>query len=192
MADQFLADADRVLAESPVERRRGLDRGLGGRLAADDLDERDQVWRIERVADEHALRMGAGGLDRARRQAGGTRRQDDVGGRRSIEAAEGVALDVDPLGAVLLHEIRARYGILECRGESQTLARGAGRKPELLHHRPEIIDDFAQAGFGPGGWIGRGDIVAVGEKQRRPACPDDAGADHRDAPDRPLRHASSR
>ena len=53
------ADMDRALAERGIESHRALDRGGCGERAADDLDERDQMRRVERVADHAPAGMAA-------------------------------------------------------------------------------------------------------------------------------------
>jgi len=54
------ADVDRPLADARIKGHRLLDRGRRGRRAADHLDQGDQVWRVERVADDNAFGMPAG------------------------------------------------------------------------------------------------------------------------------------
>jgi len=54
------ADVDRALADAGIKFHRPLNRSGGGLRAADHLDQRDQVWRVERVADDDAFGMAAG------------------------------------------------------------------------------------------------------------------------------------
>jgi hypothetical protein len=64
------AQPDRALADCGIEAHRALDRALVGPRAADDLDQRDEVGRVERVPDHDPLGVAlAERLQRARRQA---------------------------------------------------------------------------------------------------------------------------
>src|SRR5262245_5737447 len=66
---QFFVETNRPLADRCVERHRPQDR-VGRRFrAADDFDERNDVRRIERMADEDTLGVRAVGLHDARRDA---------------------------------------------------------------------------------------------------------------------------
>ena len=70
MAGDFLAQTDGLLSEPGVEFRRALDRRLRSLGAADDLDQRNQMRRIEGMADDAALGVqGAIRLDRAHGEA---------------------------------------------------------------------------------------------------------------------------
>ncbi len=60
-----------MLAAGSVERHGGIDRGLAGLAAAGDLDQRDKVRRIERMAEQNAGRMGADVLELADHDGGG-------------------------------------------------------------------------------------------------------------------------
>ena len=60
----FLVEAHSPLSDRRVKFRCASDRLFGSLGAADDLYERNQVRRIERMGDDAALRMGRGaGLD---------------------------------------------------------------------------------------------------------------------------------
>ena len=55
MSGQFLVQSDRPFPHGRVEFRDALDRLFGGLRAADDLDQRHQVGRVERMPDDAAL-----------------------------------------------------------------------------------------------------------------------------------------
>ncbi|TLS27036.1 hypothetical protein PpBr36_04554 [Pyricularia pennisetigena] len=55
--DHLLLDMHRLLAHVLVEAHRPADRFLGRLLPAHHLHERDEVWRVERVAYHHPLRF---------------------------------------------------------------------------------------------------------------------------------------
>ena len=60
MPRDLAADVDRPLADARIKGDRPIDRGRRRLCAADHLDQRDQVRRVERMADDNALGMAAG------------------------------------------------------------------------------------------------------------------------------------
>ena len=68
----LLAQPDRLLPDRGVERQRPLDDVLAGLLPGHDLDQRDEVRRVERVPDQHALRVPGGSRGRSRSAASPT------------------------------------------------------------------------------------------------------------------------
>ena len=79
MSRDFLPHVYRVLAVGLVERQRPVDNGRGRLTAAKDLDERDDVRRVDRVPDNVALRPDATVLQFTDQQPRGTRCHDGVG-----------------------------------------------------------------------------------------------------------------
>ena len=107
MPGHFLAYADGLLAEPRVEFGGALDRRFRGLRAANDLDQRHQVRRIERMADDATLRVQAAiRLNLAHGEAGRARGDDHVGRQQFIELLIQLLLEIDPLGAVFLDEVR--------------------------------------------------------------------------------------
>src|ERR1700752_2916362 len=103
MPGHFLAKADRFLAQSRIEFRSAPDRLLGCLRAADDLDQRDQMRRIERMRDDATLGMErATGLDLAHCKALRTRSDDHIGRQQFVELTVQLFLEVYPLRSVLL------------------------------------------------------------------------------------------
>src|SRR6202050_2659156 len=95
---------DRVLAHRAIEVQRSLDRVQRGLFAAAHLDEWNEVRRGERMAEHHALRVArACVLELAYHDRRRARGQQRGGWRGLVEAAEEIPLDVEPLGAILLH-----------------------------------------------------------------------------------------
>ena len=173
---------DRPLADGRVEGQGAFD-GVGrGELAADHFHQRDQVRRVERMAQHHALRVRAARLHAADRQARGARGQDRIGRRGRVHAAEQLDLEVHALGAVLLHEVGHRDCVLQAVVEAQPVDRGARGQPEALERGPVLRHRLAQPFLGAGRGVGRVDVEALREKVGGPARADHAGADHRDAP----------
>src|ERR1700680_2533239 len=112
MPRHLLVQADSSLAQGSIEFRGAPDRLLGRLRSADDLDKRDQVWRIEGMRDDAALRVKrATGLDLAHRQAGRARGNDHVGWQQFVELTVQLLLEVDPLGSVLLDKIDTLDGV---------------------------------------------------------------------------------
>ena len=70
MTGHFAVDADRLLAAAIIEIERPINGSSIGLRAADHLDQRHQVGRIEGVADDVALRPFAANLQIADHQAG--------------------------------------------------------------------------------------------------------------------------
>jgi hypothetical protein len=57
VAGQFLVQANRLLTNRTVELRGPLYRLFGSLCASNDLDQRNQMWRIEGMRDDTAFRM---------------------------------------------------------------------------------------------------------------------------------------
>ena len=112
MAQDLMAQTDRVLAHRAIEVQRSFDRIRRGLFAAAHLDQRNEMRRVERMAEHDALRVARTCVlelaDRDRRRARGQRR---IGWRGLVEAAEETPLDVEPLRAILLHEARVDDGV---------------------------------------------------------------------------------
>ncbi|MCY1361119.1 hypothetical protein D9M69_477760 [compost metagenome] len=172
---------DRPLADGRIERHRaGDDLGRGLRTA-DHFDQRDQVRRIERMPQHHALRMYAARLHAADRQARRTRREDGLGRCRRVHAAEQVDLEIHALGAVLLHEVGHGHGVFQAVVKAQAIDRSALGQAEALQRRPVLRHGGTQPVFGAGRGVGRVHVEPVREEVRGPARADHAGADDGDA-----------
>ncbi|MNT04737.1 hypothetical protein D3C72_1393280 [compost metagenome] len=172
---------DRPLADGGIEGHRAGD-GVGrGLLAADHLDQRDQVRRVERMPQHHALRVHAARLHAADRQARRARREDGLRRRGGVHAAEQVDLEVHALGAVLLHEVGHGHGVFQAVVKAQAADRGALGQAEAFQRRPVLRHGGAQPVFGAGRGVGRVHVEPVREEMRGPAGADHAGADDGDA-----------
>ena len=102
-ADRFEIDAGAI---------HGVVRGL---LAGNGLDQRQQIDRVEGVADDHALRMLAFGLEARRQKARRGRGDDHVGAGDRIDILEELDLQRLALGRGLMDEIGARRHRLQDR-----------------------------------------------------------------------------
>src|SRR5206468_6148827 len=116
---------------------RALDHGGRGGPSATDLDERDQVRRVERVAEDDTFGVpGTGILEFADRDRGRAGREDGVRGGGCIEAPEQGALELELLRAALLYELRLGHGRLRRVRESEPVRGGAVGQAECLDRFP--------------------------------------------------------
>lgn len=132
--------------------------------------------RVERVGHEQPGRYGVveiagdvGGLQ-ARRGA----QQQGPGRGGHAPAGEQRALEVEVLGALLLHDVRVGDGRLE-------VGLAADAREDLVgigvERRGEGADAVRDGGLEVGPRVGDDDVVAVGGEQRGPGDADGAGAD---------------
>ncbi len=92
-----------------------------GGLAADDLDEGDEVRWVEGMADEDPLRVGAVALQLARAEAGRARGDQRRRFRGGVDVCEQLDLVAEPLGSILLDEVGGRDGVVDRGGEGQPI-----------------------------------------------------------------------
>src|SRR5258708_28471084 len=75
---KFLVELDRLLSNRSIERHRALNRFGRGLAATDHFNQRNDVWRIERMPDEYTLGVFAIRLHDAWRDARRARGNDRV------------------------------------------------------------------------------------------------------------------
>ena len=184
VARQFLVETNRLLADGFVKGHGPPDRLVRRLRTADDFDERDDVRRIERVADQHALGVHTVRLHDARRDPRRARGDDRVDRRGSVNVCEQLHLEIRALRSVFLDEVGVGQRILQARRERQTIAGCAVRQADAGQQRPGFIDVLAKVGLGVRRWIGRDDVEAACEIVGGPARADDAGADDSNAVNR--------
>ncbi len=139
----FLVEAHRPLPDRRVKFRCAPDRGFGGLCPADDLRQRDQVGRIERMGDDAALGMGCGTLlDFAHGEPRRARCDDHVGRQQLVELAIELLLEFDPLGPVLLDEVGAGECLRDVGREREVRLRSSGRQAQSLERRPGRLDEL--------------------------------------------------
>jgi hypothetical protein len=112
---------------APALHQRGGPRdGIGAGLwRANDLDERHQRGRVEKMKAEHMVRPVRRFRDRRHRQRTGIRGQDRFGGRLPIERAEDRPLEAEILDGRLDRDVSRRsHGV-------QRHCRAQGREPTL-------------------------------------------------------------
>jgi len=168
--------------QSRVEFRDALNGRFRGLRAANDLDQRDEVRRIEGMGDDAALRMGRGALlDFAHGKPRRARCDNHVGRQQLVELPIELLLEIDPRGPVLLDKVDADDRLRERGRELQVRLRRSGREAQSLERRPGGFHELPQRGFRVRRDVRRDDLQSLGEKQRDPARADDAGADNGDA-----------
>ena len=184
VAQHLAADRDRPLADRAVEGRGPLEHRPRGRAAADQLDQRHQVRRVERVCHQVALGPDPAGLQVARQQAGRARGDDRIAAQPLLHAREQGLLGGEVLGPALLDEGRASRGRGRVGMKAQALGIGPLGEAQPDHRRPGAGDEVAHLALDVRRRIVDRDLEAVRQEQGRPAGADRAGADHRDPLDR--------
>jgi hypothetical protein len=182
MARHFLVEPYRLLSDRLVERDRALDRLLRGPGPADDLDQRDQVRRIEGVTDDATLRMQCSArLNVAHLDTGRARRDDHVRRQQLVELLVQLLLEVQPFGSVFLDQIHASQRGRQVAGEGKTRLRCAGRETQPLQRRQAAFTNLRSAASASGAMSVATTSSPFGEILRGPARADYASADDCDA-----------
>ncbi len=137
----------RLLAHRRVERHRALDRRFRRFGAANDLDQRNDVRRIERMPDDAALWMLAIRLHYIHRDAGRARREYRIDRCNLVHLGVELRLEVGSFRRVLLHEIRFGEGHAHRRREREPVAGRTVRESVLGERHPRLVDVLAERGF---------------------------------------------
>jgi hypothetical protein len=143
---QFGADVDRRLPDGAIHVHRPLDRGRIGLRPVDYIDERDEMRRVERMANQHALGMlSTCRLDLRGGEARRARGEHGVGRSDPVEVGEELARELEALGPALLHEPGPLGGIDGTRRQRHRVGRGALDHQALtFERRPALVDPTAQ------------------------------------------------
>ena len=178
-ADDLLAHRERPHAERTIKSGGAVYCPRGGSLAADQLDQRQQVDGVERMADQHPLRPRHLRRQQGRQQAGGRGGDDGlrIGG---VDAGEQLLLEFFTLRRIFLDEIGAGHTILKPLVKGQPRGARAGGHSAAGHRRPRGVDRRERLAAGVGGRVPCVDVEARAEEPRRPSRPDDARADNGD------------
>ena len=179
VARDLAAHLERFLADGGVEGHGPLDRRGVGLVAAQHLDQGQEVDRVEGMADQDAPRPLGGRLNAARQQAGGAGGDHRVRAGRRVDARHEIGLEPFPLGRRFLDEVRALHRRLQAGGEAQPVQAGARRQADPFQRRPGVLDRGAQAGLGLRMGIVGHHIEAARQEIGGPAGADHAGADDR-------------
>src|SRR5262249_26790318 len=135
---------DRPLAQGSVYGKSALDDLGCGLNATDYLDERHEMRRGERGANDEALGVPAARPVLADQKTGGTGSED---GRRrgcGIEFAEDVAFERFALGRVLLNELGGGDGSIGIGMKLEAVLRRGIRSTEAPKRRPCRVNETAQ------------------------------------------------
>ena len=174
---------DRRLADRAHQRQRPLDHFRRREWRARHLDQRHQVWRIDRVRDDAARAARETCGDRRGRECRGRTGEDRLRRRQRIHLGVEPLLHFQPLDDALLHEARAGERLVPA-----TAPRGrAPRSSRALVDQPlglqvgELAGTHSRArcrcdGLG----IVQLDLAAGAREHDRPAGADQPGADQRD------------
>jgi len=174
VARHLLSQDDRMPAEPPVETDSARDHLF---ILADDLDQRHEVRRIERMRADVPASMHAVDDETAAQQRRRASGDDDLGWRDAIDTGEQRTFRILVLRRVLLHEVRTIDCALEFSREIEPPLAGVAESAQRLA-RP--LDEFAKVRFGAGRRIGCLHMQAVRDEQRRPARADGSAADYGD------------
>ena len=166
-------------ADVAIQRGASLQGFRCGPLAADQLHQRQQVHRVERMPDAQPRGMLQSFLQQRRAQSRGGGRQRHFGRQQGVGVAQHAAFQLCVFGRALLHEFGLRAGGLQRVGIGDR--RGLGHR---VQHRP--------GAFGAGNGL-RGSLAGLGVRviqahgvsgqgeARRPARADHAAAEAGDA-----------
>ena len=173
------SNMDRLHRHPVVGRHRCVDRVLRGEVATDDLDDRHEVHRVVRMADNQPLRVGDRGLEIRGLDARGRRRNDGVGRTGRCDLLEDRHLDGRVFRNAFLDVDRA-LDRLGDRADDTDTAFGGGRQAEIDPGRSGVVEDLIDNAAGFRVRVGDLDVDAVHHEACRPGRSDNAGADDGD------------
>ncbi len=165
--------------------------GLRARqLAAAELDERQQVDGVERMADDEALGPVDAGLQLARPQTRGGGAEERVVGRRAGRLRQERLFQLEALRRRLLDEVGACGGLCGGADELERPLRGQRRERQPAVGPARVRDRLADLALRLRVGVVEPDVDAVEDEPRRPAGADHAAAEqpHRAGA---LSHASA-
>ncbi|ALE77350.1 hypothetical protein WY02_01420 [Pseudonocardia sp. AL041005-10] len=169
-AVHLLVDLDRVLADRAQELRGPRDAVARGALPGDELHQRQDVRRVERVRDEQpgcGVVVEPGGDVGGQDPRGGAEQQRTGGGVRGRGRPD-VLLHLQALGSLLLDDVGTGHGAGEVRFADDPLQQV--RRPEPAHTG---VDDLGQVRPR----VGDDDVVSGRGQQHGPGDADGAGTD---------------
>ena len=152
----------------------------GGQLARADLDQREQVDRVEGVADGHELGVRHVELEPGRPQPRGRRAEDDAVPRGPARPRQERALELLALRRVLLHEVHSLDGILRGGHELERALRRPRRQGEPGGRAAGILEHGRHLLFRRRVGIEQPHVDPREHEPGRPAAADDAAAQQPD------------
>jgi hypothetical protein len=174
----LLLDVDGLLAQAGVEGQGGVDGGGRRGGPADDFHQRDQMGRVEGVADGEPRGVPPEGLRHGRaREARRGGEDEHAAGTGGVDRRQQGLLDDDILGPVLLHHVGIAQRRREVRRELHRRRRACGRgRPERREDLLGVLHQPPQEHLRLGVGIVCYRSEAVVREQGRPRGPDGAAA----------------
>ena len=153
--------------------------------AGDDLDQRQQVDRVERMPDDEPLRMDHALLQARRQQPRRRRGDDDLRPARGVGSGEQALLDVEPLRRALLDQLGTLDGLLRGVDEGQLALVGQRRGEQPRQGAAGVGEDLADLARRVFVGVVEAHVGAVEDEAGRPPAADHAAAEQA----HPTRHA---
>ncbi len=144
MAIDLAVEHDGMAAQPAVEGDGARD---DRRIRTEQLHQRHEMRRVERMGDDDAARMGAIGGNDAVDKRRGAAADDDIGRQRGIDPAQQGTLHLRLLRTILLHELRASQRGGEIGGECQFALAGQAKLGKLC---ASLVQMRAQPRLGGG------------------------------------------
>ena len=173
----FLAHMQRAHTEGFIHLDRGLDRFRRGVLAAHHFHQRQQIDRVERVADDTAFRVSRTLVELARQQPGGTRADQCIGLGRCADLAVQLQFQLQAFRGAFLDEVGVFHAFFNGGHKAQAVLRCAGCEALFFQGAPGIGDAFAQRRFGTRRGVPGDHIEAMRQGAGHPAAADDTAAE---------------
>ena len=162
-------------ADGAVERG-GATEGLGNRpVTGAQLDERQQVHRVERMANGEPPRMLHLGLQQGRPQARGRGAEHDVRTSRGARGSQETLLDLEALGSRLLDELGVKRRLLGGGHERDRAFAREGQHGQLAVGAAGVIEQPADVLGRRGVWVVHLDVDPVQREAGSPTAADDPG-----------------
>jgi hypothetical protein len=183
-AGDFAVHADDGLADVGEEVCGPVDSGGRRGLSADDLDQRDEVGRIERMADDESLGVGRLGGHFGHAVSRGRRADHDVRRAHLVDPGQQSAFEREVLGCGLLDELGVSDRLGEVGVDRPRGSVGACDHVEFGQGRPSRVEEPGELLAGIRSRIPDLHPVTLGEEIGGPAAADRSCADAGDGVDR--------
>ena len=179
-AVDLLAHDERPHPERPVDVDGAIDGGGRRRRAADDLDERQEVDRVERMTDDEPFRVRHVALQLGRQQARRRGTEHDRRAGRPAGVGEHRLLEGEPLGGALLHEVGAGDRFVGRADEAQRALGRTRHVGQAVVGPPGVVEHLADLARRVRIGVVEVDVDAVEHEPGRPPTADHATAEQPD------------
>ena len=184
MAHPFLSHHDRHAVDPVIKRAGGGDAGGIRRAAGHQFHQRHQMRRVHRMRHKNTAGVAGPGLDVAGHQRRGRRGDDGIRSQRGFDLRHDLLFDRDAVGTTFLHQVGLCTGHGNVLRDMQHLKwGGCGDFVQLRQIVPRGRDEGGQAVQCLPGRIADRHPQPLGQEQRGPAGPDQAGTDDGDMAD---------